>query len=239
MIIQKLKKHFRLLLSMLFLFGALLQSYSQDEKVSSFNNGVIVGWEYPFFRTFSFGYQRMINETEFLKIDISFQPSSTHESYKSKEFMLMQIQNYNKSRVFTARAISFGYGQFVFPKIGFYVSGEVGYRYKYFENKYYFQCVSSSFSSKVSLRSEFYDEFEIKGFVGFRVNIAKLGKASFVADFNIGAGGVISIQEHLVIADKQGYCTSDDLVYYDEPKKSHIVRVLPTVVLRGRVGIIF
>ncbi len=238
MLFNNLVSCFRYYFVFFVLLGFYSQSYSQEKKPVELYNCFVVGLENPFFRTFSIGYQRMINDRDFLVADFSTQSKSKHTSYESKQFVF-SIQDFNKNRVFTGRYISLGYGRFVLPKIGFYITVGFQYRYKYFEDCYYYDCAGTSRDSEVSLRSEYCNEYAIRGAAGFRINLANFNRVRIIADFNISPIINISYQRRLLIAERTGTCSSNELFYYPEPQETNVVRVLPTTGFRARIGINF
>ena len=130
------------------LFGK--QTYAQITEAKLGKNQLTASITYPFFRTFSFGYERMISKKGIIRLNGSIQSLSNKDSYKSTQILLFGV-TLNKHKVFTSNSISVGYGFLIIPKAGFYVASDLTYRYNYFENKYFYQCVGMDMDSKVSL----------------------------------------------------------------------------------------
>jgi len=218
------------------LFGK--QTYAQITEAKLGKNQLTASITYPFFRTFSFGYERMISKKGIIRLNGSIQSLSNKDSYKSTQILLFGV-TLNKHKVFTSNSISVGYGFLIIPKAGFYVASDLTYRYNYFENKYFYQCVGMDMDSKVSLLSEYHHEYGLQNMAGIKLTIVKYRGIRLIADFNAGVGFYYSNQKHLLIADIQGNCSAVEVRYYDEPIETHIVEMTTLVILRAGLGINF
>ena len=224
-----------------FLISALLfrtKSYSQITDTVNPKNCVGAGIAYPLFRTFTVGYERMITKKGFIRVNASVQPLSKKNSYKSKELFLFSVI-VNKQKVFTSRSFSAGYGYMIIPRVGFYIATDLTYRYNYFENKYYYECVGTTLDSKVSLVSEYHNDYGLQAMVGIKVVIKKYKGIRFVCDFNAGNGLFLSYQKHLLIAERKGTCSINNLQYFPKPKETHVVTMSSLIILRAGLGIVF
>lgn len=183
----------------------------------------------------------MITEKGFITVNAAVQAKSPYEYYEQKQIGLLYIENWNKNRVFTSKSISAGYGQFLIPKVGFYVALEVRYQYRYFENKYYYECRGTSSDSKASLRSEYHHNIGIMPVAGYRLVIIKGGKLSFISDFNFGLMLGMSIQENYIHGEAQGTCSPNNPYwqYYPEAQTDNINAPDIASVFRIKIGIIF
>lgn len=200
------------------------QAYAQTTEAKPGKNQLTAAIAYPFFRTYTVGYERMISKKGFVRINASVQPQSKKDSYEWKVFFVFYT-DVNKQSVFTGKSISVGYGYFILPRAGFYLAADLTYRYNYFENKYYYQCTDMSSDSKVSLLSEYHHEYGLQNMAGIKLAIIKYRGIRLVADFNAGIGIYYSDQKHLLIADRQGTCSAAGLRYYDEPIETHVVEM--------------
>jgi hypothetical protein len=193
---------------------------------------------YPLFRTFIFGYDRMITENGFIRLNLSRQTLSDKDSYETKYYSMF-IQLTDKRKVFTSRSFSVGYGHFLLPKVGFYVAVDLTYRYRFFENKYHYDCVGSDSDSKVSLGSEYRNEYGLQNMAGIKLIIIKYKGICLVADFNLGVGFYWSVQEQLLIAERQGVCVAIDLQYYDTPVETQVGKITGLGIVRAGFGFNF
>jgi len=226
---------------LIFLIGALLfltKSYSQTTDTVNLKNYVGVGIAYPLFRTITIGYERMITKNGFIRVNASGQPLSKKNSYKRNTLVLLTY-DVNKQKVFTSSSFSVGYGYMIIPWAGFYIATDLTYRYNYFEDKYYYECVGTDHDSKVSLVSEYHNDYGLQAMVGIKMIIKKYKGIRFVCDFNVGNGLFLSYQKHLLIAERNGTCSNNDLQYFPKPQESHVVTMSSLAILRAGLGIIF
>lgn len=237
---NKLIHLIKLLLIILFwitcAFSNHLHSQTKDTKL--LRNYITTGLAFPFFRTLTFGYERMLNEKGIIRVNISIQSLSKKDSYETKHVMLFFTTD-NKQKVFTSNSISVGYGYFILPRTGFYIAGDLSYRYNYFENKYHYDCVGTSSDSKTSFESEYHNDYGLQSIAGFKLVLKKLKQMNFIIDLNGGLGLYLSNQKHVLIAERQGACSSNDLQYFPEPKETYLVTILPSMVLNVNLGINF
>ncbi|NQU35550.1 MAG: hypothetical protein HQ521_20180 [Bacteroidetes bacterium] len=224
-----------------FLISALLfynNSYSQTTDTLTLKNYVGVGIAYPFFRTFTVGYERMITKKGFIRVNASGQPLSKKNSYKKNTLVLISY-DVNKQKVFTSSSFSVGYGYMIIPRAGLYIATDLTYRYNYFEDKYYYECVGTDSDSRVSLASEYHNDYGLQAMVGIKVVIKKYKGIRFVCDFNAGNGLYLSNQKHVLIAERKGRCSINDLQYFPEPQETNVVTISSLIILRAGLGIIF
>ena len=229
----------------LFLIGLFIsvllfqtKSYSQSTDSVNFRNYIGAGITYPFFRTFTVVYERMISPKGFIRVNASVQPLSKKNSYKKNTLVLISY-DVNKQKVFTSSSFSVGYGYKIIPRAGFYFAADLTYRYNYFEDKYYYECVGTDSDSKVSLVSEYHNDYGLQAMAGIKVVIKKYKGIRFVCDFNVGNGLFLSYQKHLLIAERKGTCSNNNLQYFPEPQETNVVTMSSLTILRAGLGIIF
>jgi hypothetical protein len=230
----------KLFFSLIIFYTMVFMGTTQGQTSNTGNdkNYLTAAIAYPFLRTYVIGYDRMITENGFIRLNLSRQTLSDKDSYETKHYNMF-IQLTDKGQVFTSRSFSVGYGHFLIPKVGFYVAVDLTYRYRFFENKYHYDCVGSDGDSKVSLRSEYRNEYGLQNMAGIKLNIIKYKGIRLVADFNLGVGFYWSAQEQWLIAERQGVCIAIDLQYYDTPVKTHLDKLTGLVIARAGLGFIF
>lgn|GEM_PF-2185988 len=213
---------------------------SQDTVFISQNNSMNIGIENRFVKTVSFGLQRMISSRDFIIVNAAIQSKSPYNSYNHEQIGPFFVV-FNKNKVFTSKSISVGYGRFIIPKSGLYLSGEFRYQNRYFDNVYFYQCTGMSSDSEVSLLSEHHNNIGITPVVGYRLVLVKGKKLSFISDFNYGQSIGISIQENLIHGEAKGSCNpnSEYMKYYPTPIVNNKTVAWFHSVIRIKVGIIF
>ncbi|MCF8347208.1 MAG: hypothetical protein K9G61_00220 [Bacteroidales bacterium] len=201
-------------------------------------NYVTAVLSYPFFRTCNFGYERMITKHGFVRINISRQTLSERDSYNTRYYFFIIAVN-DKAKVFTSRSYGVGFGYFFLPKVGFYAVVDLTYRYRFYENKYHYDCVGTSRDSKVSLLSEYHNEYGVQNMAGIKIPIITSKGIRLYADFNLGVGFFWSEQKHFLIAHVQGSCSSSRLQYYEDPIETHLAEPTGMLIVRGGLGFNF
>ena len=206
--------------SLLLLFLCILASNAvngQSDTISSPKNYISTNVLKPLFQRFTFRYERLITEKDAIRFDFEYKYPRNKESYEN--VMSTPIKINNRGSVVTYYSFSAGYGRYLVPKVGFYVAGDIFYRYSFYEDIYYYDCAGTSADSKVYLESRYAHDFGIKPQVGIKVQLTKNSPVKLYFDFYAGPVTSLRLQKHITYGERYGSCSATELIPYDPPKE--------------------
>ena len=167
-----------------------------------------------------FGYERQLADRHVLRTTLGYEFSNDAESFKTLNITPFNIPL--KFAITKGIYVALGYNYYFNSEKNVYVSAEVYYNNRFYDDKYFMFCVGSSSDSYIDYQSMDLKKSGIKFLIGKKV---VLGNSRILFDFFAGLGVQYWAQEITIYKSKSGECTiggSYDFRVYDPPKKDFI-----------------
>ena len=161
-------------------------------------------------------------ERSSLRFDFQYKYPRNEDSYENTTTVPFKVNN--RGSVVTHYAFSVGYGYYPIVGSGFYVAGDFMLRYGYYEDVYYYDCAGTSSDSRVFLESSYRFDTGIKPQAGIKLALNKTGKVKVMFDFYGGPVFFFRRERKITYAERYGYCSNTDMIYYDTPEEERIFR---------------
>lgn len=106
-----------------------MQAFSQADSLKRPKNYISTNVVKPLFQRFTLRYERLITAYDALRFEAEYKYARNKDSYEN--IMVTPFVVNNRGSVVTYYSFSVGYGRYFFPEVGFYVAGDIFYRYSY------------------------------------------------------------------------------------------------------------
>jgi hypothetical protein len=198
-----------------------------QEETRSFKNVFSLNVTRLYLKEVRLGYERQLADRHVLRTTLGYEFSNGAESFKT--FNITPFNIPIKFAITKGIYVALGYNYFFNSEKNAYVSAEVYYNNRFYDDKYFMFCVGSSSDSYVDYQSMDLKKSGIKFLIGKKV---VLGNSRILFDFFAGLGIQYRAKEITIYKSKYGECTiggSYDFIVYDPPKKDFIDEWRPSL----------
>jgi hypothetical protein len=232
------------IITRLFIIFLLIQTGfmlpAQEEQTVYFHNHLTLNTTRLIFREIRLGYERNITAHHVAKIAFGMQWPTSSNSFRSTAVGIVYLPVYYP--IVSGFYTSVGYNYLINTKKHFYVSAELYFDHKYYNNKYYRYCVGTDMDSYVSRESMQMNKYGLKFLAGKKVTLFGKGKVGLQLEFYGGIGFQYHQKEITEYGKQHGGCT---LGYYDpdheypSPKTINSNYITPTFHLGMLISVPF
>ncbi len=204
--------------------------FSQDQEKKSYKNNLTFNITRLALMEACFGYERQLSDRHALRITLGLEFSTGAESFRTLNITPFFIPI--KLAVTKGIYVALGYNYYFNSKKNTYVSAEVYYNYRFYNNKYFKFCTGQSKENYVNYQSMDLKKSGMKLLIGKKISVSPKKDTRLQFDFFAGLGIQYRAEEITIYKKKQGECSVEgqyDFRTYDPPEKDISYEWWPTI----------
>jgi hypothetical protein len=177
-----------------------------------------------------FGYERHISDRHALRTTFGIEFSTATESFRTLNITPLFIPL--KLAVTKGIYVALGYNYYFNSEKNAYVSAEVYYNVRFYDNKYFLFCTGQDKENYVNYQTMDLKKTGMKLLIGKKVAMSSKKETRLLFDFFAGIGVQYRAEEITIYKKKQGECTIEgqyDFRNYDPPEKDISYEWWPTI----------